>query len=98
MFVNAILHQEVPVFREKRAKFFLASLERFLPSGRLSGGSLRFGGYKNSAYERPASARRHFPEFTLASSRICSRYCEKRHDVRQQTDRKSTRLNSSHLG
>jgi len=81
MFVNAILHHEVPVFDEKSAKFFMGRCND--SSARLSAWqSATIDGYKISAYERPASARRHFREFTFESAGPCASTCEKRRDVR----------------
>src|SRR5580692_9294538 len=96
MFVNAILHHEVPVFYEKPAKFFPEpALEpaRIPPSARFyARRSMSPDGYKISAYERTASARRHFRELSLEFERPPggdrAAYRKERRDLCQQAARR----------
>jgi hypothetical protein len=53
MFVNAILHHEVPVFYEKPAKFFLEPARILLPPGCMRGGRIALAGIKSRLMSEP---------------------------------------------
>jgi hypothetical protein len=72
MFLNAILHHQVPDFCEKKAKFRAGS---FGGSFRMLGSvpTAAMQGYKISAYERTASTRQRLHEFTAKSPGIAKK-------------------------